>query len=153
MDYMKLAVDATIQGMENNIGGPFGSTIVRNGEVVVAVSNTMMRDTDPSAHAELVAIREACQKLGTFDLSDCEIYATCEPCPMCVSVIIWSGIKKVYYCNTHQDAHIHGFSDQHIRDYFSGKDTSCLEMVNVKEREDCTHLFNYFHELQAKKSS
>lgn len=153
MDYMKLAVDATIHGMENNLGGPFGSTIVRNGEVVVAVSNTMIKDTDPSAHAELVAIREACKKLGTFDLSDCEIYATCEPCPMCVSVIIWSGIKKVYYCNTHQDAHTYGFSDQHIRDYFSGKNTSCLDMINVEKREDCTHLFKYFHELQTEKNA
>ncbi|MEB6607750.1 nucleoside deaminase [Aeromonas sanarellii] len=151
MDYMKLAVDATIHGMENKIGGPFGATIVRNGEVVVAISNTMMRDTDPSAHAELVAIREACKKLDTFDLSDCEIYATCEPCPMCVSVIIWTGIKKVYYCNTHKDAHVHGFSDQHLRDYLSGKDTSCLEMINVEKRADCDHLFEYFHELQGKK--
>lgn len=104
-----------------------------------------------SAHAELMAIRETCKKLGTFDLSDCEIYATCEPCPMCVAVIIWPGIKKVYYCSTCQDAHIHGFSDQHLRDYFSGKDTCCLDMINVEKRDDCAQLFKYFYELQTEK--
>lgn len=92
--YFKLASEATIEGMKKGHGGPFGATIVRNGEVIAAVGNTMMRDTDPSAHAEMVAVREACKKLDTMDLSDCEIYATCEPCPMCVGVMMWANIKK-----------------------------------------------------------
>ncbi|WP_338997316.1 nucleoside deaminase [Lactococcus formosensis] len=83
--------------MRRREGGPFGATIVREGQVIAAVGNTMVRDTDPSAHAEMVAVREACQKLGTMDLSDCEIYATCEPCPMCVGVMMWANVKKVYY--------------------------------------------------------
>ncbi|WP_066065029.1 nucleoside deaminase [Neobacillus soli] len=147
MDYMKLAADATIVGMESKVGGPFGATIVRGDEVVAAVSNTMLRDTDPSAHAEMVAVREACKKLGTMDLSDCVVYATCEPCPMCVSVMIWAGIKDVYYCSTRDDAAEHGFSDVHLRKYLSGEDDLVINMVKVEDREDCDHLWEHFHEL------
>jgi tRNA(Arg) A34 adenosine deaminase TadA len=107
----------------------------------------MMRDTDPSAHAEMVAIREACKKLGTMDLSDCVIYATCEPCPMCVAVIIWAGIKEVYYCNTRDDAHKHGFSDMQLRNYLTGEDESVLKMIKVEQRKDCDDLFPLFNEL------
>jgi tRNA(Arg) A34 adenosine deaminase TadA len=137
MDYMKLAADATFVGMANKVGGPFGATIVRGDEIIAVVSNTMMRDIDPSAHAEMVAIREACKKLGTMDLSDCVIYATCEPCPMCVSAIIWTGIKEVYYCNTSEDADKFGFSDMHLRKYLTGEDKSVLKMVKVEQRKDC----------------
>ncbi|MFC7681806.1 nucleoside deaminase [Paenibacillus sp. GCM10028914] len=147
MDYMKMAVDATIEGMNNKLGGPFGATIVRDGEVIAAVSNTMMRDTDPSAHAEMVAIREACKKLDTMDLSDCIIYATCEPCPMCMGAIIWSGVKEVHYCSTRDDAAEHGFSDMHLRDYLAGRDESVVNMIKVEDREDCNYLWTHFHEL------
>jgi len=147
MDYMKLAADATIVGMANKVGGPFGATIVRGDEVIAAVSNTMMRDTDPSAHAEMVAVREACKKLGTMDLSDCVIYATCEPCPMCVSVMIWAGIKDVYYCSTRDDAAEHGFSDMHLRTYLAGEDDRAINMVKVEDREDCDSLWEHFHKL------
>ena len=95
-EYFDLATKATVEGMKRQDGGPFGATIVRNGEVIAAMGNTMMRDTDPSAHAEMVVVREACKKLGTMDLSDCEVYATCEPCPMCVSVMMWVNIF-IYY--------------------------------------------------------
>lgn len=147
MDYMKLAVDATIEGMNKKFGGPFGATIVRGDEVIAAVSNTMMRDMDPSAHAEMVAIREACKKLDTMDLSDCVIYATCEPCPMCMGAIIWSGVKEVHYCSTRDDAKEHGFSDIHLREYFVDDDESVVKMIKVEAREDCDHLWNHFHEL------
>ncbi|MFF2450066.1 nucleoside deaminase [Neobacillus sp. NPDC058068] len=150
MDYMKLAADATLVGMANKIGGPFGATIVRGDEVIAAVSNTMMRDTDPSAHAEMVAVREACKKLGTMDLSDCVVYATCEPCPMCVSVMIWAGIKDVYYCSTRDDAAEHGFSDMHLRQYLAGEDNSVINMIKVEDREDCDHLWEHFHEFNKK---
>ncbi|MGG0177827.1 nucleoside deaminase [Gottfriedia acidiceleris] len=147
MDYMKMAAEKTIEGMNNKVGGPFGATIVKGDEIIAVVSNTMMRDTDPSAHAEMVAIREACKKLDTMDLSDCEIYATCEPCPMCVAAIIWSGIKKVYYCNTSEDADVHGFSDLHLRKYLTGEDKSVLDMVKVEKREECDNLFEHFHKI------
>jgi tRNA(Arg) A34 adenosine deaminase TadA len=151
MDYMKMAVDATIEGMDNKHGGPFGATIVRDDEVLVAVSNTMMKDTDPSAHAEMVAIREACKKLGTMDLSDCVIYATCEPCPMCVGAIIWSGIKEVHYCSTKNDAHENGFTDLHLRKYLTGEDESVLKMIKVKDRDDCDYLWEHFHKINEMK--
>lgn len=151
MDYMKLAADKTIEWMDKKMGGPFGSTIVRGDEIIAVCGNKVMADTDPSQHAEMVAIREACKALGTTDLSDCVIYATCEPCPMCVSAIIWSGIKEVYYCNTAEDADKHGFSDMHLRDYLTGKDKSVLNMVKVPAREDCDYLFEHFHKLQENK--
>nr|WP_191276131.1 nucleoside deaminase [Neobacillus kokaensis] len=145
--YFKMASDATIEGMNNKVGGPFGATIVRGDEVIAAVSNTMMRDTDPSAHAEMVAVREACKKLGTMDLSDCVVYATCEPCPMCVAVMIWAGIKDVYYCSTRDDAAENGFSDMHLRKYLAGEDESVINMIKVEDREDCDLLWEHFHKL------
>lgn len=145
--YFKLASDATIEGMERGDGGPFGATIVRDGEIIAAVGNTMMRDTDPSAHAEMVAVREACKKLETMDLSDCEIYATCEPCPMCVGVMMWANIKKVYYSNTRADAADNGFSDMHLRDYLSGSDQTLFDMEEIGQRDDCDILWTKFEEL------
>ncbi|WP_207940527.1 hypothetical protein DOK78_001967 [Enterococcus sp. DIV2402] len=145
--YFQLATKATLEGMKRGDGGPFGATIVRNGEIVVAVGNTMMRDTDPSAHAEMVAVREACKKLNTMDLSDCEVYATCEPCPMCVGVMMWANIKKVYYSNTREDAAKYGFSDMHLRNYLDGSDKTAFEMEEIGHREDCDHLWQAFQEL------
>jgi tRNA(Arg) A34 adenosine deaminase TadA len=133
--------------MKRGDGGPFGATIVRNGEIVAAVGNTMMRDTDPSAHAEMVAVREACKKLNTMDLSDCEVYATCEPCPMCVGVMMWANIKKVYYSNTREDAAKYGFSDMHLRNYLDGSDKTAFDMEEIGHREDCDHLWQAFQEL------
>ncbi|MCT1539635.1 MULTISPECIES: nucleoside deaminase [Lysinibacillus] len=149
MDYIQLAVDKTKEGIDKNIGGPFGATIVRGDEIIAVVGNTMMRDTDITAHAEIVAIREASKKLGTMDLSDCVIYATCEPCPMCVGAIIWSGIKEVHYCNTAEDAHVHGFSDMHLRDYLTGKDKSVLNMQKIETTEECDALFHHFNDKMA----
>lgn len=145
--YFKLASEATIEGMKKGQGGPFGATIVRNGEVIAAVGNTMMRDTDPSAHAEMVAVREACKKLDTMDLSDCEIYATCEPCPMCVGVMMWANIKKVYYSSTRDDAGANGFSDMHLRTYLDGSTPEIFDMEHIGEREDCDVLWTTFKEL------
>ena len=145
--YFQLASKATLEGMKKNEGGPFGATIVRNGEVIAAVGNTMMRDTDPSAHAEMVAVREACKKLKTMDLSDCEIYATCEPCPMCVGVMMWANIKKVYYSSTRHDAAKHGFSDMHLREYLDGSDEKAFSMEAIGPREDCDQLWQTFSEM------
>ncbi|ALS36998.1 tRNA(Arg) A34 adenosine deaminase TadA [Enterococcus rotai] len=149
MNYMKMAADATVAGMEKKFGGPFGATLVRNGEVIVSVSNTMMKDTDPSAHAEMVAVREACKKLNTMDLSDCEIYATCEPCPMCVGAILWVGIKTVYYSNTREDAAKHGFSDMHLRNYLNGTDQSPLAMIHTGPCPECDSLWGTFDKIMA----
>ncbi len=145
--YFNLASEATIAGMKRGDGGPFGATIVRNGEVIAAVGNTMMKDMDPSAHAEMVAVREACKILNTMDLSDCEVYATCEPCPMCVGVMQWANIKKVYYSSTREDAGKHGFSDMHLRTYLDGSTPEVFDMEHIGDRDDCDVLWNEFKEL------
>lgn len=150
-NYFQLATEATIAGIKRGDGGPFGATIVRHGEVIASVGNTMMRDTDPSAHAEMIAVREACKKLGTMDLSDCEIYATCEPCPMCIGVMMWANIKKVYYSSTKEDAATYGFSDQHLRDYLEGNNKELFDMEAVGEREDCRLLWTTFEQVQSEK--
>lgn len=95
-------------------GGPFGAVIARDGEIIAATSNSVVPDNDPTAHAEVNCIREACRKLGTFDLSDCVIYTSCEPCPMCLGAIYWAHIGKIFYANTRQDANEIDFADNFI---------------------------------------
>ncbi len=107
---------AAIQQAEENIitgkGGPFGAVVVRDGKIIAAVGNRVTSTNDPTAHAEVVAIREACKTLDTFDLSGCEIYASCEPCPMCLGAIMWSRIDKLYYAADRTDASRAGFDDE-----------------------------------------
>ena len=114
-EFMQMAIDASVENVKNG-GGPFGAVIVKNGEVVAVGTNRVTANNDPTAHAEVMAIRAACQRLNTFRLSDCEIYTSCEPCPMCLSAIYWSGIRIIYYGNNALDAARIGFSDQFIYD-------------------------------------
>lgn len=114
-EFMQMAIDASIQNVKNG-GGPFGAVIVRNGQVIATGVNRVTANNDPTAHAEVSAIRTACAQLGTFHLQDCVIYTSCEPCPMCLSAIYWSGITRIYYGNTAQDADDIGFSDKFIYD-------------------------------------
>ncbi len=114
-EFMQMAIDASIQNVKNG-GGPFGAVIVRNGQVIATGVNRVTANNDPTAHAEVSAIRTACARLGTFHLQDCVIYTSCEPCPMCLSAIYWSGITRIYYGNTAQDADDIGFSDKFIYD-------------------------------------
>ena len=108
---MNMAVDEAIKGMTNNDGGPFGAVIVRDGQVIAADHNHVTSRNDPTAHAEVSAIRQACTKLGTWSLKGCEIYSSCEPCPMCFAAIYWSGITKFYYGCRAEDAAKIGFAD------------------------------------------
>jgi len=147
--YFAPAVEATIAGMRAGDGGPFGATLVdSDGEIVVAVGNTVLRDTDISGHAEMVAVREACRMLNTLDLSAYTMYATCEPCPMCVGVMMWAGIRTCYYASTRDDAAEHGFSDMHLRRYLDGSDTSTFDLVHLDTgREDCASIWTEFRAL------
>lgn len=104
-----LSVESVAQG-----GGPFGAVIVKDGEIIASCSNSVTLDNDPTAHAEINAIRAACRALGTFDLDSCVIYASCEPCPMCLGAIYWAGIDRIYYANTRQDAEAIAFADNFI---------------------------------------
>ena len=100
--FMKVAKELSEDNDEN--GGPFGACVVKDGEIIGKGSNHVIINNDPSAHAEVMAIRDACKNINSYDLSGCELYTSCYPCPMCLSLIIWSNIKKVYYGNTHEDA-------------------------------------------------
>lgn len=140
LDYLQQAVEAAKEDMKNG-GGPFGAVIVKDGQVVVAVGNTVFSDTDPTAHAELRAVRFACQKLGTLDLSECEMYTTCEPCPMCLGAILWANIKKVYYHSTHEDASNKGFSAEWLISYFNGKEDKSIEFLQIQEHKGAEKLW------------
>lgn len=110
--FMHEAIRLAHENIESGKGGPFGAVIVKNGEIVAAVANRVTSTNDPTAHAEVVAIREACTHLETFDLSGCEIYASCEPCPMCLGAILWARIDKLYYAANRKDAAHGGFDDE-----------------------------------------
>ena len=112
--YMQLAIDLAKENVKKGFGGPFGAVIVKNGEVIAQAANSVTSTNDPTAHAEVNAIRQACKKLNTFNLSGCEIYASCEPCPMCLSAIYWARIDKVYVAATKKDAAEAGFDDEFI---------------------------------------
>lgn len=112
---MRRAIVLSVDNVRNG-GGPFGAVITRNSEVVATGVNRVTANNDPTAHAEVSAIRNAAEALGTFDLSDCEIYTSCEPCPMCLGAIYWARLKKVYFANNKTDAKNIGFDDSFIYD-------------------------------------
>lgn len=112
--FMREAIRISIEQMRANQGGPFGAVVVRNGEIVGRGWNQVTSANDPTAHAEVTAIRDACRNLKTFQLSDCELYTSCEPCPMCLAATYWARLKKVYYGNTRNDAAEIGFDDDFI---------------------------------------
>ncbi len=146
--YMKIAKELSEDNLKTNVGGPFGACIVKDGKIIGKGSNHVLSNNDPTAHAEIMAIREACKNINTYDLSDCELYTSCYPCPMCLSAIIWSNIKKVYYGNTKEDAANIGFRDDYIYAYIknitdNSNDRSVLELESM-DREETIETFNSF---------
>ena len=113
--FMQKAIELSIKNIHNN-GGPFGCVIVKNNKIISEGVNGVTKNNDPTTHAEIVAIRNACKKLNTFDLSGCELYTSCEPCPMCLSAIYWSHIDLVYYGNSRENAAEIQFDDKFIYD-------------------------------------
>ncbi len=112
--WMKIAVRLSLEKMRAGEGGPFGALIVKDGRVVAEGWNRVLSSNDPTAHAEVVAIRRACERLGSFELKGCELYASCEPCPMCLAAAYWARVDRIYYANTRTDAAAAGFDDDHI---------------------------------------
>jgi tRNA(Arg) A34 adenosine deaminase TadA len=112
--FLERAIALSKQGMESGQGGPFGCIIVKNNEIIGEGTNKVTSSNDPTAHAEVVAIREACKKLNTYQLEDCDIYTSCEPCPMCLGAIYWARPRRVIYANTRQDAATIEFDDEFI---------------------------------------
>ena len=112
-NFMLRAIELSISSA-NGTGGPFGCVIVKDDKIIAEGSNKVTFSNDPTAHAEIVAIREACKKLNTFNLSGCDLYASCEPCPMCLSAIYWSHVNNIFYANTREDAKKINFDDSFI---------------------------------------
>lgn len=112
--FMRRAIELAQTGMKTGAGGPFGAVIVKDGEIVGEGSNRVTSTNDPTAHAEIVAIRDACSKLNSFQLDGCTVYTSCEPCPMCLGAIYWARPAKIFYAATHSDAAKIGFDDQFI---------------------------------------
>ena len=112
--YLDEAFKEAFRGVKNNLGGPFGAVVVLNEKIIGKGCNHVIGDNDPTAHAEIVAIREACQNIKNFDLSGAILYSTCEPCPMCLSAIYWANIQALYFCSTRHQAEEIGFKDNHI---------------------------------------
>jgi tRNA(Arg) A34 adenosine deaminase TadA len=117
-EFMNEAIRLAAMNMENGHGGPFGCVIVKDGEIIASAFNEVLVNNDPTAHAEIQAIRRACSKLNTYQLDGCDIYTSCEPCPMCLGAIYWSRPEKVYYAASREDAAEAGFDDNHIYDEF-----------------------------------
>lgn len=115
--FMQQAIELSIENIDNG-GGPFGAVIVRDGEVIATGTNRVVPNSDPTAHAEVTAIRNACAKLGTFELTNCTVYTSCEPCPMCLAALYWAGVKRICYGNTKNDARDIEFDDSFIYDQF-----------------------------------
>ena len=143
---MQLAVEAAKDGMQKNLGGPFGAVIVRNGAVIAVAHNEVLGTNDPTAHAEVVALRRATAKLGSFHIPDCEIYSTCEPCPMCLAAIHWAGITKLYFGADRHDAAVGGFDAEFIYRIINGTAESPLTRPEIVDRDECRNLFHRWNE-------
>ena len=154
--YMKIADELAQQNILTNDGGPFGAVIIKNNEIVGKGNNQVVLKNDPTAHAEIVAIRDACKNLGTFDLTGCEIYTSCYPCPMCLSAIIWSNIKMVYYGNTKEYAEKIGFRDNLIYEYLEGqsKTTNKEDILKIiaMDREETIKTFESYQNKSENKT-
>ncbi|MDN3723852.1 nucleoside deaminase [Aequorivita sp. SDUM287046] len=145
--FISRAIELSAKGMDANAGGPFGAVIVKNGEIVAEGFNEVTSSNDPTAHAEVVAIRKACEKLNTFQLADCIIYTSCEPCPMCLGAIYWARPKAVYYACTKEDAAEIGFDDHFIYDEIEKNiENRNIKFINLNREEGK----GVFHKWEAK---
>ena len=142
--FLKLAKESAFEGMTSNDGGPFGAVITDKNDNIISIGhNQVLKNNDPTAHAEIVAIRDACQKLQTYDLTDYVLYTSCEPCPMCLSAIIWSNIKQVIYGCTKEDAGEIGFRDDIIYSYLKGENKDLISLKQL-DRDECIKLFDQY---------
>ena len=153
--YMKIAKELSDDNLKTNVGGPFGACIVKNGEIIGKGSNHVLKNNDPTAHAEIMAIRDACKNINSYDLSECELYTSCYPCPMCLSAIIWANIKHVYYGNTKEDAAEIGFRDDFIYNFIgqlssNSSNDNILELTEI-DRDETIKTFKNFYNKKDKK--
>lgn len=144
--FMRLAVEEARSGIRAGHGGPFGSVIVRDGKVLAGGHNMVVANNDPTCHGEMMAIRNACRELGTFDLSGCEIYTTGEPCPMCLGACLWANLDHIYYGGTSLDIDTLGFRD----DVFYRQMNNKQEILKQVGREACLELFDEYSNIKNK---
>ena len=149
-EFMQIAIQEAREGISNGDGGPFGTAIVRDGVLIASGHNHVLAYNDPTCHGEVDAIRKACKRLGTFDLTGCELYTTGEPCHMCLCACMWANISKIYYGCTIADNEIIGFRDNKFDQIFGGRDKLGNYMTEV-DREACLRLFQDYSEMDATK--
>lgn len=147
--YMHMAIKEARKGIQNGHGGPFGAVIVKDGIVVGKGHNQVIKNNDPTCHGEIMAIHKACKKLGTFDLSGCEIYTTAEPCPMCLSAILWANIEKVYFGCSVDDTQKIGFRDSIFYDFQNDEEKKQTFIVEL-DRKDCKVLYEEYKNIKNK---
>lgn len=142
--FMKIAISLSEKNVTEGLGGPFGAVVVKDGKIIAKSGNKVATTNDPTAHAEVSAIRLACKKLKTFDLSGCVVYTSCEPCPMCLSAIYWARIETIYYANTKVDAANIGFDDKFIYEEIEkpmGKRTLPIHQIMRTEAQQAFQLW------------
>ncbi len=147
---MDRAIVIAKQGMDRNDGGPFGCVVVQNDKIIAEGNNSVTSQNDPTAHAEVVAIRNACEHLGTFQLTGCDIYTSCEPCPMCLGAIYWARPDHVYYAATRHDAANAGFDDSFIYEEISVPDKERSIPTQMIGREEALKLFEHWKRKEDK---
>ena len=152
-EYMNEANNLAKENLTTNNGGPFGAVVVKDGKIVGKGNNNVLASNDPTAHAEIMAIRDACKKLQTYNLEGCVLYTSCYPCPMCISAIIWSNIKEVYYGNTQKDADEIGFRDDKIYEFIekmsTSQNTNLIKLTEL-DRNETIKTFEEFKNKQDK---
>lgn len=149
-EFMRMAIELSEHNIKQNQGGPFGAVIVKDGMVVARSANRVIIENDSTAHAEISAIRLACRELGTYNLAGCEIYTSCEPCPMCLGAIYWARIDKIYYANTQADAASIGFDDEFIYKEMGSpienRTLPCVQLI----REEALRIFRLWQSPDVK---
>ena len=150
-EFMEIAISEAREGILNHDGGPFGAVVVKNGELIALGHNRVLSSNDSTCHGEIDAIRKAESKLGTYDLSGCELYSTGEPCPMCLAAILWANIKKLYYGCRLSDSREIGFRDAKFNEVVGGWFNLPDGFIEEKDREMCLELFKEYKKMNAKK--
>jgi guanine deaminase len=140
--FMTRAIELAKNGVETNDGGPFGCVVVKNGKIIGEGNNRVTSTNDPTAHAEVIAIRDACKRLGSFQLDDCTIYTSCEPCPMCLGAIYWARPEKVFFACTRADAAHIGFDDDFIYNELEKKNDERAMVLFSLMRDEALEVFN-----------
>lgn len=149
--FMREAINLSINNVKSNSGGPFGAVVVKDGKIIARGTNQVTSSNDPTAHAEVVAIRAACKSLGTFQLDGCEIYTSCEPCPMCLGAIYWARPDKIYFANTKADAAAIQFDDQFIYEELKRPITERRLFTQQMMREEALEAFMLWSESEDKR--